>query len=104
MRRLIILGAILAGTALLVLLAHKGALTEKIMGSHEMRITVTTQEGSYFVQDEIGRPGKHLTPQELKNNLEKYRGEQIGWVYKYTKNPGNCTAYCSGGDCWEFCW
>ena len=99
MKRFIIMGAILASAALFVLFAHEGAFSQR--RSAVMKIKIQTRDGAHDVKDEDDRPGARRIMEEEVKAMPGV--EEIGKVYKYTRNP-NCTVYCSGGWCDEFCW
>ena len=97
MKRFMIIGAILASTALFVLFAHGGAFSQR--RSAVMKIKIQTSDGTHDVKDEDDRPGARISEEEVKAMPGV---EEIGKVYKY--NRSNCVVYCSGGSCDEFCW
>jgi len=109
MKKLIIIGAILASTALIVALAHEGASTQEITihkKSAVMKIKIKipkniTDPIEYDVRDEDNYPGDEISEENFKKAHPN--AEVIGTIYKYTENP-NCTVYCAGGNCWRFCW
>ena len=105
MKRLIIMGAILAGVAVCVLLACTSVSTMAKDGPKKMVITVNAETGKVIVTDEEGKLAEQLDCRELGKFYQgKGRLEYVGTILYSHSSPG-CIVFTDGlGFFHRICW